>query len=482
MPKVKPIQPISSQYLLERIHAENTWWLTSEVESEFREKAHRAYFDVFTDVIDVREVQKPIVLMGPSQSGKSVFLRQTVQYLLKQGISPLKIALINLNTPSFYASALEDVTELVFQATANQLKKDGFIIIDNVHYSSSWYDELLSLASRFPEITFIVSSSVNPSFYPTDEPYSLSKIKEFVLPPITFAEFLSIRKMEQLILPSTIEWRGAQHNFYAASNIKELNRQFIEYLNFGGFPSLVYSSKSGSESLKMQRDQLLKNYLLHDFPLIYGILNVKEMNGVFALLAAYSGQEFSLESLSAVTGVEKYLLRKYLEFLEAAFFIRVIHRVDEFAQKFSRANYFKVFLTNPSLRTLLYYPVEANDEVIPDLVATCIFSQWIHRYRFTPYYARWAQGEVSMLGIDERRGRPQGILEIKWTNQFVHAPEELKNLTYFCYQNEMDTAMVTTLDTEAVKEIDGLNLHFVPSAIYAYVVGINTLERSKKTV
>ena len=40
--------------------------------------------------------------------------------------------------------------------------------------------------------------------------------------------------------------------------------------------------------------------------------------------------------------------------------------------------------------------------------------------------------------------------------------------------------MVTTLDTEAVKEVDELNLHFVPAAIYAYVVGVNTLERATR--
>ena len=74
----------------------------------------------------------------------------------------------------------------------------------------------------------------------------------------------------------------------------------------------------------------------------------------------------------------------------------------------------------------------------------------------------------------------QGALEIKWTNYFVNQPEELKNLIHFCYQNEMDTAMVTTLDTEAVKEVDELNLHFVPAAIYAYVVGVNTLERATR--
>lgn len=482
MPKVKPISPISNQYLLERIHAENTWWLTSEIESEFQQKVPRAYFDVFTDSIEQSDSKLPIILMGPSQSGKTVFLRHTIQYLMRQGIPSMKIALLNMNAPAFYNSTLKQIVDLVHQATANQTKNESYILIDNIQYVSFWYDELTELISQNPGIRFIVSTSVDPAFYPGNESYSLAKVKEFVLPPITFAEFLSIRKLDQLILPSTIEWRGAQHNFYAASNIKELNRQFVEYLNFGGFLSLVYSTKSGSETLKIQRDQLLKNYLLHDYALVYGILNVKEMNAVYALFAAYSGQEFSLESLSAVTGVEKYLLRKYLEFLEAAFYIRVIHRVDEFAQKFMRANYFKVFLTNPSIRSLLYYPAEANDDVMPDLVATSIFSQWIHRYRFTPFYARWAQGEVSMLGIDERRGRPQGVLEIKWTNQFVHAPEELKNLMYFCYQNEMDSAMVTTLDLEAVKEIDGLNLHFVPSAIYAYVVGINTLERSKKSV
>lgn len=75
------------------------------------------------------------------------------------------------------------------------------------------------------------------------------------------------------------------------------------------------------------------------------------------------------------------------------------------------------------------------------MVETAIFSQWIHQYWFTPWYARWtsgrSQGEVDMVGL-------------------------------------------TTIDKEGTIEKNGITLNFVPSSIYAYVVGVNTLEiRSK---
>jgi len=478
MPKVKQLNPLSDQFISERIHFENTWWLSSKTESEFSSKSKRAYFENFKAILEDRSSRKPIVLMGPTQSGKTVFIQHAIQHLLDKEISAMKIAYIGLGNPALNSLDLSKLVAMIHQASAKQSESDSYIFLDDIHYLNFWLDELMPLVDQYPEVQFVVSSSVNPSYYPGDVVYSLNKVKEFVLPAITFTEYLSIKKVDQLILPSTIEWRGSQHNFYAASNIKELNRQFLEYLNYGSFPQVAYSRSSSSEAMKSLMPATLQKSILSDVANVYGIQNIQELNSLFALLANFTGKEVSLESLSSISGIEKYLLRKYIEYLEAAFLIRVIHRVDEFAQKFTRANYFKVYLTNTAVRTLFFFPVEATDESMPELVSTVIFSQWLHRYRFTPYYARWTQGEISMLGIDERRDKPQGALEIKWTNYFVNQPDELKNLIHFCYQNEMDTAMVTTLDTEAVKEVDELNLHFVPAAIYAYVVGINTLERA----
>ena len=58
--------------------------------------------------------------------------------------------------------------------------------------------------------------------------------------------------------------------------------------------------------------------------------------------------------MSRESGIKKDIIRKYLEYLEAAFLISIVHKVDVNARKFERITNFKVYLTNPSLRTALF--------------------------------------------------------------------------------------------------------------------------------
>ena len=111
------------------------------------------------------------------------------------------------------------------------------------------------------------------------------------------------------------------------------------------------------------------------------------------------------------------------------------------------------------------------------MVETAIYSQWMHRDWFTPYYARWNNGEVDMVGLDEKDFKPQWALEIKWSNRFYDEPGKLKSLIQFCQNNKLTSALVTTIDIEGTREQKDITLHYVPASIYAYVVGNNTLEK-----
>ncbi len=91
------------------------------------------------------------------------------------------------------------------------------------------------------------------------------------------------------------------------------------------------------------------------------------------------------------------------------------------------------------------------------------------------YYARWQNGEVDMVKLDESNINPQWAVEIKWSNQYYEKPGDLKPLLYFMKENQIKEALVTTIDKQGVKEVDGVFLHFIPAALYAYSIGRNTL-------
>jgi hypothetical protein len=176
-------------------------------------------------------------------------------------------------------------------------------------------------------------------------------------------------------------------------------------------------------------------------------------------------------------------LKRYLEYLEAAFLIRRINRVDNNAQRFRRATTFKVYLTNPSMRAALFGPVDEKDDVaMGGLTETAIFSQWIHNADFIDrlHYARWKSGEVDLVACDDKMQKPQWIVEVKWTDRFFNKPGELKPLLEFWNRNRssiLEAPLVTTKTKEGGKDIhfDGpaVTVHFSPSSVYCYTVGRN---------
>ena len=70
---------------------------------------------------------------------------------------------------------------------------------------------------------------------------------------------------------------------------------------------------------------------------VLGSMKAPELDWVEADLC-----EVSLEALAKGSGVAKNTIKKYLEYLEAAFLIRVVHRVDKNARRFKRAHGFLV--------------------------------------------------------------------------------------------------------------------------------------------
>jgi uncharacterized protein len=50
----------------------------------------------------------------------------------------------------------------------------------------------------------------------------------------------------------------------------------------------------------------------------------------------------------------------------------------------------------------------------------------------------------------------------------------------FCETNGLKSALVTTLDRSGSKQMKEMKIHFLPSALYAYTVGKNTIIQKQR--
>lgn len=111
-------------------------------------------------------------------------------------------------------------------------------------------------------------------------------------------------------------------------------------------------------------------------------------------------------------------------------------------------------------------------------------SQWIPRLSANLSYANWRvgkqQGEVDIVGINKGKLKPEWAVEIKWSDKFFDKPEELTSLSYFMEKNKLNYALVTSKTQSGTRKIAQGVLQFMPVACYAYLVGENTLKRTRE--
>ncbi len=466
---------------LERLRVENPWWATGLVLESHRKMTKRLYFNIFYSFLKEREIKRAIVLMGPRRVGKTVMMYHAIQQLLDEKVSPKKIFFAGIDNPIYMQMGLEDILDLAKEALGLDNVEGCYVFFDEIQYLKDWERHLKVLTDGYPNTKFIVSGSAAAALKLKSQESGAGRFTNFLLPPLTFHEYIHLKKLHQLLELKTIQYSGKSIPFYTTHDHVALNEEFFKYINFGGYPEVLLSPTIQSDMGRYVKNDIVDKVLLRDLPSLYGVKDVQELNRFFAYLAYNTGQEFSFEKMGKESGISKEILKKYLEYLEAAFLIKVIHKVDEQAKYFKRVTSFKVYLTNTSLRTALFSPIAPTDSETGSMVETAIFSQWMHRETLQLNYARWkmgrSEGEVDIVLVDQKMFKPQWCIEIKYSNRYFEKPAELKSLVQFCEHNHLDATLVTSIDAHGVKTIGNLAITFVSAAVYAYNIGINTLEK-----
>lgn len=474
------VEKISKSQVQDRLQFENYWWRNNTIEDDYNSMQRRLYFDIFKPLVFDNTVKRAVVLMGPRRVGKTVMLHHTIQELIDNGVPSRKIIFITVENPIYTNIPLQELFNYALEAIGNQEPKDCYVFFDEIQYLRDWEVHLKTLVDSYRDTKFIVSGSAAAALKFKSNESGAGRFTDFLLPPLTFYEYIHINNLQHLMVPSTLIWKNKEKPFYDTVDSKLLNEHFVKYINFGGYPEIIFSPQMQKNPGRFIKQDIVDKVLLRDLPSLYGIKDVEELNRLFTTICFNTAHEFGYDDLSRTSGVKKHLIKTYIEYLESAFLVKKISRVNQTGKTFQREVKFKLYLSNPSLYAALFTPVTiTNEKKMGDLVETAIYAQWMHRDWFNPYYAHWGKGEVDMVGVDDGSLKPIWALEIKWSNRYVDKPSELSSLIDFCINNQLPSALVTSIDLKTEQEYQGVTLQYVPCATYAYNVGKNTLDKKK---
>lgn len=470
---------VSEKEIEGRLRLDNPWWQAgSGIDADFQAFPRRAYLDDFLHLVHGTEVNRAVVLLGPRRVGKTILVYHTIQEMMDRGgVSGRDILYVSLETPLYTGLALGALVDRFRRLFHRPEGTRLFVFFDEIQYLKNWEVHLKSLVDSYRGIRFVATGSAAAALKTKSAESGAGRFTEFVLPPLTFAEYLRFIDRESALIRAAGEERGMPR--YVTEDIHGLNDAFIDYLNFGGYPEAVFSGAVRRNPRRFIKSDIIDKVLLRDLPILYGITDIQELNSLFNTLAYNTGQELGIEGLSKTSHVAKNTLVKYLEYLEAAFLIRRIRRVDQDAAHFKRMTTFKVYLTNPTMRAALFGPVDEHHEAMGHLVESAVFSQWLHNAAFVDslYYSRWRSGEVDLVSLDPQQ-RPRFAVEVKWSDRPFDDPKAIKGLLEFARIHALiRTPLVTTLATSGVKEVNGVTVEFMPSSLHCYTIARNTLER-----
>ena len=446
--------------VVRRLRAESPWWdPPHRVGAQFAEHRPRAYLPPLLDLIEERSVRRAVVLLGPRRVGKTVLIHHAIAKLIDDGNAPGSIAYLSVDLPLYMGLSLERLLELAAQASGEPIR---WLFFDEIQYLRDWEVHLKRLVDDHLDLKIVVSGSAAAALKLKSRESGAGRFTDFLLPPLMFAEYLDLTGFEGAPLLD-------EHGTVTVPDMARLNAAFVEYANYGGYPEAALSPVVRADPARYIKSDIIDKVLLRDLPQLYSIGDTQELNLLFTRLAWNSGGEVAMDRLQKEAGISRNTLRKYLEYLEAAFLIRLVHRVDLGARVLQRSNTDKVYLTNPSLRAALFAPLGPDDAGMGALAETALVAQSFHLDR-EMYYARWKDAEVDLVLLDGR-GIPERAIEVKWSDRFVDAPDQLTGLIRFAKEHGLTNVEATTRTLFAERAVAGVRITMEPVAVKAWRVG-----------
>lgn len=111
-------------------------------------------------------------------------------------------------------------------------------IFDEIQYLKNWEVHLKDLVDSYPLVKFIATGSAAAALKLKIQESGAGRFSDFMLPPLTFCEFLLFTNDDESLI-DVVE-SSNNRKAYTPKDIAALNLRFIDYLNFGGYPEVVF--------------------------------------------------------------------------------------------------------------------------------------------------------------------------------------------------------------------------------------------------
>jgi predicted AAA+ superfamily ATPase len=401
----------------------NPWWKHGKEFVYFDADMRRVKesFVEFKRKIIEPKAGKIFVIRGIRRSGKTVYLKQIIEYLLAKGVNPHHIFYLKCDSIN---SIRELSSTLLSYFSMYPDAKLLYIFLDEITYLDEWeriLKELSDLPERYRISVFATGS--NPVRIKTEE-ILREWVVEYYFKPLTFNEFaiqvidkvsafveeeefrLSLRKLKETLKSRkliSLEESNEKilENARAISHfLREIEFLLDIYILTGGFPAVIndYLRKRFQEKKEYIDDSLFDEQIRRTLDDVRKIIRKTEaLEPILRLIAEKYTQRDTFNKMARLLGISVPTFSEILRLFEESCSINILYPYDVANKRMMEKGEKKIYFADPFiyhavLKYLKGIPFDEIKRIAFDekekLLEGCLCSH-LAQIKEIPYVKRW---------------------------------------------------------------------------------------------
>ncbi|AKB32020.1 hypothetical protein MSSIH_1330 [Methanosarcina siciliae HI350] len=386
---------------------------------------------LFEELVRYADVRPVVGVVGLRRTGKTVLLKQLIDYLVEKGVKRERILYFSFDD---VGASLEEVMSEYQARLGVELAKAGkggklYIFLDEVRKLEGWQEQLKYYYDSFPDLKFFISGPSSLFLKQKAEESLAGRIFLFHLPVLSFREFLVLKGEGEL---------AEKPEFF-----KELVKEQVLLYVRRQFPELVTADEG---FIHLYVDSIVDKVVYEDLPKIFPIEYEDLLKRILYIVASSPGMITDYEALANDLGISRVTLTKYVSYLERGFLLQKCYNFSRNLLT-SEKKTKRLYLTSPSLVVDLWEEPEFG-RVVENLVVSSSGAKFF-----------WRSGKDEVDCILVRDGE---ILPIECKYRSTIRKRDLKGLLKFLTTFELPHGYVISEDLESEEIIEGKKISIIP--------------------